>query len=161
MYFPDLSPYRYTGFGERLRHGGLEVLNVGWLSKDEPYNNGVASLAFREKLMEFCIRPVALTNGAHRCEFCGEFWGNGEIHITSGKTVYVAPQLVIHYVTDHAYCPPPEFQEALLAAPSPKPTPSADSLGPSHHNDADKRRSKGTLLSRLKRMFMPTDRVIR
>ena len=41
--------------------------------------------------------------------------GNGEIRVPAlqGDIVYVAPQLVAHYVEAHNYLPPPEFIESV------------------------------------------------
>ena len=37
--------------------------------------------------------------------------------IPSATYVYVAPDLVVHYVEAHQYAPPPEFVAAVLACP--------------------------------------------
>lgn len=39
--------------------------------------------------------------------------GNGVIRITGDSVVYVAPQLVIHYIEKHHYLPSQDFLEAL------------------------------------------------
>jgi hypothetical protein len=40
--------------------------------------------------------------------------GDAEIRVgAEDGTWLVAPTLVLHYVTDHAYAPPPEFIEAV------------------------------------------------
>jgi hypothetical protein len=37
-----------------------------------------------------------------------------------GRTVlYVAPEMILHYVTDHRYLPPAEFVEAVTTCPLP------------------------------------------
>ena len=44
--------------------------------------------------------------------------GNGEIHVP-GKDhlIYVAPRLVVHYVTKHNYMPPAEYISAVENLP--------------------------------------------
>jgi len=65
----------------------------------------------------------AVAGGAHRCEFCpsrsdGRFTGGSRnIWIPAESIVYVAPELVLHYIEAHAYCPPDGFIAAVLACP--------------------------------------------
>jgi hypothetical protein len=41
--------------------------------------------------------------------------GSAEIRVPSGNgTIYVAPNLIIHYIREHGYRPPDEFIRALL-----------------------------------------------
>jgi hypothetical protein len=62
--------------------------------------------------------------GWHQCEFCpkGAYgkvavgWRN--VWIPAKEVVYIAPQLVIHYVEAHNYRPPDGFIEAVIACPS-------------------------------------------
>ena len=37
--------------------------------------------------------------------------------IPSTSCVYLAPELVVHYVEEHAYAPPAEFIDAVIACP--------------------------------------------
>ena len=128
MFFRDLSPYSYIP-----RHHTENALNVGWLSSEYSFPVGSTSLEFRQGLSELATEPVNLCAGSHDCEFCSPsitgffFWrrrpakshsvprGNGEIRVPAahGNTIYVAPQLVAHYVEAHNYLPPPEFVEAV------------------------------------------------
>ena len=76
---------------------------------------------------------INITRGCHVCEFCArpddliaidqhyeDVWemfrcGNGEIHVKSvAGVIYCAPQLIVHYVSEHQYQPPQEFVEAVL-----------------------------------------------
>jgi hypothetical protein len=42
--------------------------------------------------------------------------GDADIHMMARDgTWLVAPTLVVHYVVDHAYVPPPEFIEAVAS----------------------------------------------
>jgi hypothetical protein len=41
--------------------------------------------------------------------------GNGEIRVLGADGVtFVAPVLILHYVTEHHYLPPPQFVDAVL-----------------------------------------------
>jgi hypothetical protein len=43
--------------------------------------------------------------------------GCGFLVIPGRDTLYVAPNLVIHYIVCHGYRPPPDFVDAVLACP--------------------------------------------
>lgn len=122
MYFADLSPYRHLDEIAPIKRRGVKYLCIGWLSKDEPYPRGTTSEEFRQRLLAFCrrVRQETITMGYHQCEFCHQALGNGEISVAWGKKTYMAPTMVFHYVSEHAYSPPPEFQQAVLAAPLPE-----------------------------------------
>jgi hypothetical protein len=60
--------------------------------------------------------PVA--GGLHTCEFCGFFKASGNIGVPAENLLYVAPEMVAHYVDLHGYLPPPEFIEAVMRCPS-------------------------------------------
>lgn len=123
-YFEDLSPYEYS---RHLPQGRGEVLNVGWLDDKMSYSHGAVDVDLAEKLLALCQWPVNQYFGWHNCPFCqecpvriadleGEFClGDGEIRVprNDGKVVYVAPNLIYHYVTAHQYLPPAEFLDSL------------------------------------------------
>ena len=129
MFFSDLTPYSYIS---SLQSGN--DLNVGWLSCEHAFPVGETSAELRRGLSELATEPVNGCMGSHDCEFCTPpmkeflFWrwqpprldsiasGNGEIRVPAlqGDIVYVAPQLVAHYVEAHNYLPPPEFIEAAM-----------------------------------------------
>jgi len=133
-YFKDLTPYEYFAREEPLTP---KPLNVGWLSRQMPFEKGQTSQAFKDKLLEFCLDEfvVLIARGFHVCEFCGlstEQWqkeqeakygknaqwanlGDGEIRVLGKSAVYAAPTLIYHYVIQHQYKPPDEFIEAILA----------------------------------------------
>ena len=57
-----------------------------------------------------------MTRGHHTCELCNwenPIYGNGELWIKVDKTVYVLPRMVWHYVKEHLYKLPDEFQAEL------------------------------------------------
>jgi hypothetical protein len=125
-YYLDLSPDEHYP-------GQSHMLNVGWLSRDRPFARGPVPLAFADELRRMASEPVEITRGCHVCEFCEppgdiiaaeprylEVWemfrcGNGEIHVRGeSSVVYCAPELVVHYVSEHQYRPPEEFIAAVL-----------------------------------------------
>lgn len=114
-YFPDLSPYQYSG---QSRCGNYEVLNIGWLdgihdfpksTPDEKKLNQIKSLLEEARRIKFMM-------GKHLCEICGKEAGVGEFHAYNPHTkkIYAAPALIVHYIEDHRYAPPEEFIEAVF-----------------------------------------------
>jgi hypothetical protein len=128
MYFQDLSPYEYGG-----DRSAPDVVNVGWLSREHPYDSGAVPREFVEAVRKMVASPVNLYRGTHLCEFCPEApttttrgglqmfdpppgtTGNGEIRVCGSDGVtYVAPVLVLHYLEAHQYRPPESFIRAVL-----------------------------------------------
>lgn len=128
MFMEDMQPYQY-GVPVAL----ADVFAIGWLSAEQAYPKGElnpAVIRMIEKLLS--THRVNQMRGYHTCELCGRSpigWttasgkevllGSAEIWIPSldQKRMYAAPDLIYHYVVDHEYLPPREFQEAVLAAP--------------------------------------------
>ena len=125
-YFDDLTPYQYLG----IEKG---VLNIGWLSGNEPFQKGEAPTGFTDALAICANNPSNLCRGFHVCDICqtpsnldyelGGYdlggrkigLGNGEIRILGqDKTIYSAPTLIVHYVDVHGYLPPASFVEAVM-----------------------------------------------
>jgi hypothetical protein len=119
MYYPDLGHRCDVDFGKHVRA-------VGWLERHHPYPTGSVPPAFFTALNEHVCaawQPVGMP-GIHLCEFCpqplpnGRFvGGNSNVWIPCGDRVFVAPGLILHYIEAHAYRPPQEFIDAVLAAP--------------------------------------------
>jgi hypothetical protein len=57
--------------------------------------------------------------GWHSCELCRVAPARGvyNVWIPSDAALYVAPELVVHYIEAHQYRPPDEFIAAVLACP--------------------------------------------
>jgi hypothetical protein len=127
-YRPDLSPYPNVNPDVSIR-----ILNVGWLAKGKPFPRGSVPLAFATELRQLVEQAEHPTGESRVCEFCERpadiiandpayetVWelfrsGHAEIHVHSAdKTVYFAPDLILHYVAEHQYRPPDEFIEAVL-----------------------------------------------
>ena len=144
MYYRDLSMIPNTMHGSVLSGKA-----VGWLSCKYPYPKGKMSVSFLEKLSLFCCAAQFYYMGYHFCEFCngpedrvfGDWrelddddppsiklptcgdsqhrLGSGDIVVFGPEEIYIAPDLICHYVLDHDYLPPAEFIQAVLSCPFP------------------------------------------
>ena len=121
MYYPDLSAYRYDA-------DPAEILAVGWLDAEHPFETGEVDECLLRTLERLTLKPVNQTRGFHQCELCatppfglpvriaGEerTLGSADIEVRGGDgRVFCAPDLLLHYIWDHQYLPPEEFLEAL------------------------------------------------
>ena len=116
---------------------GYKMLAVGWLHPDHPFPSGSAPREFVSRLRQFqelapaCARAFHLSAGLgfHICEFCfsetapppwpPEAMGHGYICAIHGDRVFVAPQMLPHYIEKHGYLPPAEFITAVSESPLP------------------------------------------
>ena len=57
--------------------------------------------------------------GGTAASLCGECSASGNIGVPAGDILFVAPEMVDHYVEVHRYSPPTEFVAAVLSAPLP------------------------------------------
>jgi hypothetical protein len=128
-YFPDLSEAK--GRAYLLKPPFKKVLHVGWLEKGHEYPTGETDAAVIGKLkvlVELPRAPKIQTLGFHTCDFCDNRFihmlcvereiplGSAELLIPSAwDVIYTTPDLIIHYIEDHNYCPPDEFVEAVKA----------------------------------------------
>jgi hypothetical protein len=138
-YFPDLSPYAY---GHDIHEG---VVHVGWLDNTHPFPKGHVARNLIDKMKVLATKPVELYRGYHYCEICIEppglvktflseqlkvidpscSWAkwmaqhrsNGEIRVDNQEVIFAAPVLIVHYIEEHGYLPPPEFLKALENIP--------------------------------------------
>ncbi|MFF2170979.1 DUF7919 family protein [[Kitasatospora] papulosa] len=122
-YYPDLTAYEYDASGQ-------EMLNVGWLTPGHAYRTGIVDDRVTDALKALSSAYDNQMRGVHHCEFCSterpvilggpaldtQVWlGSAEIRARGADgTVYSAPNLVIHYITEHRYCPPVEFCRAVV-----------------------------------------------
>lgn len=119
-FFPDMGCKSLVAAGNHVRA-------VGWLHPDHPYTTGPVPDEFLARLKEFVARSgdsaEALYFGAfggyHTCEFCDRSHGIGNFGVPSGDVLFVAPEMVVHYIEQHGYRPPDEFVEAVLRSPLP------------------------------------------
>jgi hypothetical protein len=112
MWIDDLSPYG----------GSPRIVAVGWLERGHEYATGEVPKPVYEKLEALLIDPwqPAAAAGAHPCDLCAfvaEKSGTKNLFVPSDGRVYVAPELIVHYVNAHRYRPPDEFCKAVIACP--------------------------------------------
>ncbi len=124
-YFKDLTPYTYGANHSNIRPD-LPAVNIGWLTFKEEYSEGPVTPAQLERIESLLkCQLVNLYRGWHSCDLCTitiangflmkDRTGNGEIRVVGKDKVYVAPQLLLHYITEHNYQPPAEFLETIDA----------------------------------------------
>jgi hypothetical protein len=100
---------------------------VGWLSREQPFSHGTVVAEVLDRIRQFGARWRESTEalgwgmfrGLHRCELCGRARMFGNFGVPAGQILYVAPEMVAHYVQAHDYVPPPGFLAAVMSAPFP------------------------------------------
>ncbi|MDX1663994.1 MAG: hypothetical protein R3272_09385 [Candidatus Promineifilaceae bacterium] len=126
----DLEPYEGCPADAEL---GLDPLAVGWLERNEDFATGTTPAGFADVLFEFCLEPhtVCAIRGTRPCPICGQRvepvtlgdstaqLGAAEIRVLGEEDIFAAPDLIYHYVTEHAYRPPAVFVQAVLEGPQP------------------------------------------
>jgi hypothetical protein len=130
-YFPDLTPYTYLSTDPRDPQAHLPLLNVGWLDAAHAFPTGECPAELVPALTKLARVRVHQTRGYHFCEMCVQACGadahdairlnliprgSAEFRVFGHGVVYAVPELIVHYVTTHAYLPPVEFRTAALAA---------------------------------------------
>ena len=106
---------------------GDHVRAVGWLHSNHAYSKGEVPREFLERHKQFAAQcnesAEALYFGAwggiHTCEFCGRAHCSAEFGVPADDVLFVAPQMVVHYIEQHGYCPPREFVAAVMRSPLP------------------------------------------
>jgi hypothetical protein len=63
-----------------------------------------------------CWQPFYF-RGSHSCELCGRSRGTHNLFVPGAGFVYVAPEMIVHYVDAHSYMPPESFLQALRSCP--------------------------------------------
>jgi hypothetical protein len=114
--------------GDLTLPAGLCLCAIGWLERP-----GFAT----GQVPEDCIQALVAahpgkivsdgTRGIHTCTLCGESlpqmrWrnrtvqlkGHGHYLVRMEKKVYMAPELLLHYLSEHRYSPPQEFVLATI-----------------------------------------------
>jgi hypothetical protein len=129
-HFRDLTPCNYSGFS-----GVAPMLAVGWLEPPFDFSRGEVKPAIRDRLQTLFSDPWAkfMFFGLHACGFCAQAAGvdalradRGQHDLPRGSTnslipgravVYVVPELILHYIDEHQYRPPPPFADAVAVCP--------------------------------------------
>ena len=130
-HYSDLE--RCTYFDRQDDHS-VDLIAVGWLEAPYPYQQGGVRAEFSDRLfslLESVWDPI-LFRGKHDCSLCdlgpremrskaGLIVDMGALNLfvpNEGSTgLFVAPSLILHYVVDHGYRPPPQFQTAVMTCP--------------------------------------------
>ena len=108
MFIEDLSTQAY------FAHGG-NVRAVGWLEAGHSFPRGPVAPEFLAVLKEHVAKACQPVNfmGEHHCILCDEGpppWksrkGHRNLLVPTAGLLYVAPELVVHYIEDHGYQPP-------------------------------------------------------
>ena len=113
----DLEPCTY-GFPA----DGPHLLAVGWLGNGHAFSKGKCEPAFVARLRELlkdAWAPIAFC-GPHFCDLCPSprrAGGVANLFVPGETAVFVAPELIVHYIETHSYCPPLEFIAAVMACP--------------------------------------------
>ncbi|HUF04288.1 MAG TPA: hypothetical protein VMM38_08945 [Aridibacter sp.] len=119
-YYKDLSK-------RCMAASGWHVRAIGWLDEAHRFRKGRTSEEFREKLRAFAEKASISMDtlgwgyyfGLHTCELCEEYESGLNFGVPAGRLLYVAPEMVSHYVDRHRYRPPKKFINAVLASPLP------------------------------------------
>lgn len=133
MYLPDLSTYPFLESKDNIVFKA-----VGWLDVNHNFTQGSVTNEFMACLWGFCQTPMIVSMGFHDCDLCNKFnYGYGvyakreDMQIRLGSTivavfdgfsdytVYVAPDMIYHYILEHQYLPPQQFVDSILKSPPP------------------------------------------
>ena len=97
------------------------VLAVGWLSPEHSFSQGPNDVVVYDRLKSLCQEPWQPFSymGYHSCELC-QFegaQGSSNLFIPYEGTLFVAPELILHYINTHHYQPPEVFCDAVVNCP--------------------------------------------
>jgi hypothetical protein len=130
-WFPDLGTVT-------LIHSGDHVRAVGWLSFQQSFQQGDVPAEFLGRLRMYASRwgdsvdalnwPVCM--GGHRCDLCGGCYTSGNFGVPQRDLLFVAPEMIVHYVAAHHYLPPSEFITAVMESPLPGTNEYRDAVAP-------------------------------
>ena len=120
MYYPDLGTSAQIASGPHVRA-------VGWLDAEHAFTTGRLDDQVIERIRAFARAwgasiealgwPAAA--GGHQCELCEAVWAGGNFGVPQGDILFVCPEMIAHYVADHAYAPPAEFVAAITSSELP------------------------------------------
>ena len=124
-YYPDLSACDYFGSID------VPLVAIGWLENGRPVPTGEVPEQVFEQLRELLREPWGPAFcGWHDCDLCVYRYGRSKlgthrstmgfknVFVPGDAKIYVAPELILHYIDQHGYSPPAEFQQAVLDCPT-------------------------------------------
>lgn len=104
----------------------IPLYAVGWIDHQSEFPQGEVTRHFFDKLCELAENswePV-VSAGFHSCEIC-QFHdyqhtarGSKNLFIPFNNAVYVAPELIVHYINEHHYLPPKVFIDGVMQCPN-------------------------------------------
>ena len=120
-FFEDLDEYHGCHDEEMF---GLVPLGVGFLHRKQRFATGKVPSKFMLKLATYLLAPVCVRGKAMPCPLCGErvtteidgeelVLGSAEIRVLGDENIYAAPDLILHFITEHNYRPPQEFIDVV------------------------------------------------
>ncbi|MCB9854969.1 MAG: hypothetical protein H6818_04720 [Phycisphaerales bacterium] len=98
------------------------IISIGWLDADHPFETGKIDRRVFDQLIELLKSPWQpfVFMGIHECSLCqftGEAKGKSNLFVPANNRIYVAPELIAHYINAHHYKPTDEFCDAILSCP--------------------------------------------
>ena len=113
-YIKDLDPCDYFSFDHRGH-----LLAIGWLDSSHEFSIGKIDKIWFDHLRSLLANSMGFiqSTGPHRCNICqfGGEMGANNIFIPYKGDIYVAPELILHYIQCHRYMPPRIFIDAVSA----------------------------------------------
>ncbi len=125
-WYPDLGTVTLIDEGEHVRAVGW-LAAPSWFSSKKSFPKGETSIEFLLRLYQFAklwgdsseALGWGMFLGVHGCELCNKFQAGGNFGVPAGELLYVAPEMITHYVEVHQYRPPVEFVTAVMNSPLP------------------------------------------
>ena len=116
-YYPDLSACDYFGSTD------VPLVAIGWLENGRPVPTGEVPEQVFDQLRELLREPWGpACFGWHDCDLCvyrygpsklgthRKTMGSKNVFVPGDAKIYLAPELILHYIDQHGYSPPAEFQ---------------------------------------------------
>ncbi len=136
-YYADLTPCDYFGAALRGVRWSSYLRAIGWLERGQEFPKGRVPAPVFRKLFAMAREPWEPVHcmGWHTCTLC---WiprlrprlvflltppfgvvsvGITNLFVPGQRFLYIAPSMVLHYISKHRYSPPTEFCEAVRACP--------------------------------------------
>ena len=118
----------YADMGqESMVAAGPHIRAIGWLHPDHPFSTGNVPVDCLNRLKQFAAKcgesseelRIGVSAGFHQCEFCNKSHGVGNFGVPTDDTLFIAPEMVVHYIEQHGYRPADEFISAVMRSPIP------------------------------------------
>ena len=121
-YYEDLDrrivEYHFSYLGIKSK----KFLAIGWLEPMHAYNQGIVPEKFDQALKHlyhYSWKPAVFL-GLYSCHFCSPgtniLYSGSDIFVPFKGKIYVAPNMLHHYISHHKYRPPDAFIRAVFHA---------------------------------------------